>query len=104
MARMEDDGIDQAQYKVKEKMMTDVYTKIIADLSYTNYINTYVSITSSRCATFRGTLFCKNYLIFLITCFHVLTVFVICIYRTILNCLLSLRGIKRKNTMVILKV
>ena len=53
MARMEDDGIDQAQYKVKEKMMTDVYTKIIVDLSYTDYINTYVSIISFQCATFK---------------------------------------------------
>ena len=61
MARMEDDGIDQVQYKVKDRMMTDVYTKIIADLSYTDYINTYVSITSFQCATFRLTLLCKKY-------------------------------------------
>ena len=73
MARMEDDGIDQAQYKVKEKMMTDVYTKIIADLSYTNYINTYVSITSSRCATFRGTYsYIFNYLFSCIDCIRYL--------------------------------
>ena len=44
MARMEEDGIDQVKYKVIDRMMTDVYTKIIVDLSYTDYISTYVSI------------------------------------------------------------
>ena len=52
MARMEKDGIDQVKYKVIDKMMTDVYKKIIVDLSYTDYINTYVSIISFQCATF----------------------------------------------------
>ena len=95
MARIEEDGIDQAKFKVIDKMMTDVYTKIAVDLSYTDYINTYVSKTSFHFATF-------IYLIF--SSLQVLTLFVIYIYRTILNCPLSLRGIKRKNTMVILKV
>ena len=45
MARMEKDGIDQVRYKVIDTMMTDVYTKIIVDLSYKDYISTYVSIT-----------------------------------------------------------
>ena len=52
MARIEEDGIDQVKYKVIDRMMTDVYTKIAVDLSYTDYINTYVSITSFQCATF----------------------------------------------------
>ena len=43
---MEKDGIDQVRYKVIDTMMTDVYTKIIVDLSYKDYISTYVSITS----------------------------------------------------------
>ena len=55
MARMEEDGVGQVKYKVIDTMVTDVYTKIIADLSYTDYISTYVSITSFQSATFRGT-------------------------------------------------
>ena len=51
MARMEKDGIDQVRYKVIDTMMTDVYTKIIVDLSYKDYISTYVSITSFQCAS-----------------------------------------------------
>ena len=61
MARMEKDGIDQVKYKVIDRMMTDVYTKIIVDLYYKDYISTYVSITSFQCAPIRGI---KNYLIF----------------------------------------
>ena len=52
---MEEDGVGQVKYKVIDTMVTDVYTKIIADLSYTDYISTYVSITSFQSATFRGT-------------------------------------------------
>ena len=54
MARIEEDGIDQAKFKVIDRMMTDVYTKIAVDLSYTDYINTYVSKTSFHFATFIG--------------------------------------------------
>ena len=46
---MEKDGIDQVKYKVIDRMMTDVYTKIIVDLYYKDYISTYVSITSFQC-------------------------------------------------------
>ena len=60
MARMEDDGIDQVKYKVIDRMMTDVYTKIIVDLSYADYISTYVSISSFQCEKFRGTHYIFN--------------------------------------------
>ena len=53
MARMEKDGIDQVRYKVIDTMMTDVYTKIIVDLYYKDYISSYVSITSFQCAPIR---------------------------------------------------
>ena len=85
MARMEKAGIDQVRYKVIDTMMTDVYTKIIVDLSYKDYISTYVSITSFQYAPI--IFFFKNYIIFSINSIQVLPVFVVYIYRTILHCL-----------------
>ena len=43
-ARMEEDGINQTQYTVVSKIVTDVFTIIAADLSYADYIATHVSI------------------------------------------------------------
>ena len=86
MARMEKDGIDQVKYKVIDRMMTDVYTKITVDLYYKDYISTYVSTTTFQCAPIRW-IFFKNYLIFSINSIQVLPVFVVYIYRTILHCL-----------------
>ena len=67
---MEKDGIDQVRYKVIDTMMTDVYTKIIVDLSYKDYISTYVSITSFQCASI--TPFSLKTIIFLINSIQVL--------------------------------
>ena len=43
-ARMEEDGINQTQYIVLSKIVTDLFTIITADLSYADYIATHVSI------------------------------------------------------------
>ena len=46
-ARIDEDGINQTQYKVLSTVVTDLFTKISVDLLYADYIATYVSINFS---------------------------------------------------------
>ena len=43
-ARIDEDGLNQTQYKVLSTVVTDLFTKISVDLLYSDYITTYVSI------------------------------------------------------------
>ena len=44
-ARIDEDGLNQTQYKVLSTVVTDLFTKISVDLLYADYIATYVSIS-----------------------------------------------------------
>ena len=55
-ARIDEDGINQAQYKVLSTVVTDLFTKISVDLLYADYIATYVSIRFSYLS--------NNYMVF----------------------------------------
>ena len=46
-ARIDEDGLNQTQYKVLSTVVTDLFTKISVDLLYSDYITTYVSIIFS---------------------------------------------------------
>ena len=41
--RIDEDGLNQTQYKVLSMDLTDLFIKISVDLLYTDYIATYVS-------------------------------------------------------------
>ena len=41
--RIDEDGLNQTQYKILSMVLTDLFTKISVDLLYADYIATYVS-------------------------------------------------------------